>query len=144
MHPPAPLQASAAAFRPDAGLPAAPAGSVLCVDDNPLNTLVMQEYFRLRGFGTIRTTGSIAEAMAWAHADPPRAILLDLNLADGSGLELLAQLRADPATRQVPVAIVSGSTDEADLRAALALGARAWWPKPLDLSMLDEQLESLF
>lgn len=116
---------------------------MLCVDDNPLNTLLLQEYFRLRGFGPVRTAASIAQAMALARDDPPRAILLDLNLADGSGLELLAQLRADPATRRVPVAIVSGSTDEADLRAAMALGAQAWWPKPLDLSVLDEQLDTL-
>jgi CheY-like chemotaxis protein len=44
----------------------------------------------------------------------------------------------------VPVAIVSGSIEEGERRAALALGAQAWWPKPLDLSTLDERLDLLF
>ena len=85
----------------------------------------------------------MAEAVAMARADPPLAVLLDLNLHDGSGLEVLIQLRADAATRDVPVVIVSGSVDEAEREAAMALGAQAWWPKPLDLSVLDRQLELL-
>lgn len=118
-------------------------GHLLCVDDNPLSTFLMQEYSRLRGLPEVQVTGSVAEAVAMARADPPLAVLLDLNLHDGSGLEVLIQLRADAATRDVPVVIVSGSVDEAEREAAMALGAQAWWPKPLDLSVLDRQLELL-
>ena len=119
-------------------------GTLLCVDDNPLNTLLMQEYFRLRGYPPVRVASSVHEAVAMAQADPPLAVLLDLNLSDGSGLEVLAQLRAHPATRGVPVAIVSGSIEESEREAARVLGAQAWWPKPLDLSTLDERLDLLF
>lgn len=120
------------------------AGSVLCVDDNPLNTLLMQEYFRMRGYPPIRVATSICEAMEMAQADPPAVVLLDLNLSDGSGLEVLARLRSNPATRDVPVAIVSGSAEESEREAARLLGAQAWWPKPLDLSTLDARLDLLF
>lgn len=120
------------------------AGNVLCVDDNPLNTLLMQEYFRLRGYPPIRVAASICEAIAMAEAEPPKVVLLDLHLSDGSGLEVLARLRSNPITRDVPVAIVSGSAEESEREAACALGAQAWWPKPLDLSTLDARLDLLF
>jgi CheY-like chemotaxis protein len=71
-------------------------------------------------------------------------VLLDLNLSDGSGLEVLARLRSNPATRDVPVAIVSGSVEDSEREAARLLGAQAWWPKPLDLSTLDARLDLLF
>ncbi|HSW06193.1 response regulator [Aquabacterium sp.] len=119
-------------------------GRLLCVDDNPLNTLLLQEFFRMRGFPPVRVASSVREAVAMAQAEPPLAVLLDLNLSDGSGLEVLARLRAHPATHDVPVAIVSGSIEEDERAAAMALGAQAWWPKPLDLSTLDERLDLLF
>jgi CheY-like chemotaxis protein len=118
-------------------------GSVLIVDDNPINLLLLQEYFRLRGRESVRTAGTVREALALAREEPPLAILLDLHLPDGSGLDLLAHLRAEPALRHVPVAVVSASHDEAAHQAAIALGARAWWPKPLDLPLLDERLDEL-
>ena len=119
-------------------------GSVLIVDDNPINLLLLQEFFRLRGRESVRSACTVREALALAREEPPLAILLDLHLPDGSGLDLLAWLRADPRLRHVPVAVVSASHDESAHQAALALGARAWWPKPLDLPALDERLEELY
>ncbi|WP_284614311.1 response regulator [Aquabacterium humicola] len=118
-------------------------GSVLIVDDNPLNVLLLQEYFRMREREVARCAGTVREALAMARAEPPLAILLDLQLPDGNGLDLLAHLRADPVLRHVPVAIVSASHDEAAHEAAMALGARACWPKPLDLATLDDRLDEL-
>jgi CheY-like chemotaxis protein len=118
-------------------------GSVLIVDDNPINVLLLQEFFRLRGRETARCAGTVREALAMARNEPPLAILLDLHLPDGNGLDLLAHLRADPVLRHVPVVIVSASHDDAAHEAALALGARCCWPKPLDLATLDERLDEL-
>jgi len=119
------------------------AGHLLCIDDNPVNGLLMQEFFRLRSGLHVRVAGNGAEGLAMALADPPLAVLLDLMLPDMSGLDVLARLRAEPATRALPVAIVSGSMHAEDLRQAVQMGAQACWPKPLDLSRLDRQLDDL-
>lgn len=123
--------------------PTPPQRSLLCIDDNPVNGLLVQEYFRLRGQLPVRVAHSGSEGLAMAQAEPPLAVLLDLYLPDLDGLTVLTRLRADPRTAEVPVAIVSGSIDENDLLRARQLGAQACWRKPLDLTRIDALLDEL-
>src|SRR5262249_400700 len=96
--------------------------TLLIVDDEPLLRRTVLRLVGRMGIAVIdAATG--AEALRIAAEQPPTAILLDLTLADGSGLAVLAQLRAIPGTRDVPVLVYSGSTSEAVRRTALALGA---------------------
>jgi len=116
------------------------AGWLLCIEDNPVNGLLFEELFgRQMGLQvTVAETGQ--QGLALARALPPMAVLLDMTLPDISGLEVLAQLRADPRTRQVPVVIVSGHVAAQDWAAARALGVAACWPKPMDFGQLDSLL----
>ena len=116
---------------------------MLCIDDNPVSGLLVQEYFRLKLARPVRVASSGLEGLRMAWAQPPCAVLLDLSLPDLPGLQVLARLRAHPATRAVPVAIVSGSVEAEDEQQARALGAQAFWRKPLDLGALEGRFAEL-
>lgn len=120
-----------------------PQHPLLCIDDNPVNGLLVQEYFQVRHQRPVQLASTGMQGLSLATEHPPCAVLLDLGLPDLPGLEVLARLRAHPATRDVPVAIVSATDDDRDWARARALGARACWSKPLDFRLLGMQLEAL-
>jgi CheY-like chemotaxis protein len=84
--------------------------------------------------------------LAFAAADRPDLILLDLHLPDMPGDEVLRRLREDPRTRTIPVAVLSADAAPAQTRQLLAAGANAYLTKPLDvgqvLQLLDDALKN--
>ncbi|TXT37918.1 MAG: response regulator with CheY-like receiver domain and winged-helix DNA-binding domain [Comamonadaceae bacterium] len=62
----------------------------------------------------------------------PRVILLDLHLPKLSGLEVLRRLKADPQTQQIPVVVLTSSTEESDMRACYGLGVNSFVSKPVE------------
>jgi two-component system response regulator len=64
--------------------------------------------------------------------DRPRVILLDLKLPKVEGLEVLRALKNDPATRAIPVVILTSSREQKDLIEGYRLGASAYVQKPVD------------
>jgi CheY-like chemotaxis protein len=72
--------------------------------------------------------GSAGEALRLAHEFRPHGILLDIGLPDASGLSVLGQLKSDPATRHIPIHMLSG---EDHARAALEMGAVGYALKPV-------------
>ncbi|QYF94520.1 response regulator [Massilia sp. PAMC28688] len=81
-----------------------------------------------------------ADGLRTAHELLPDAILLDLGLPDGSGLDVLQKLKDDPEARHIPVHIVSAN-DRAD--AALQLGAVGYVVKPATRERLREVFQTL-
>lgn len=73
----------------------------------------------------------------------PSLLLLDLNLPTITGLQTLAQIRADARLRMLPVVVLSGSRRQQDIDAAYAAGANAYASKPVDARELDLLLRSL-
>lgn len=80
-----------------------------------------------------------AQALQWIdgtreEGDPkwPHLILLDLKLPKVTGLEVLASLRANVATRNVPVVVFTSSLEEKDLTKSYEHGANAYIRKPID------------
>ena len=79
-----------------------------------------------------------------AREHRPDVILLDVNLPDIPGQEVLAQLRADPRTSDIPILVITADATATQMQRMLASGARAYLTKPLDvkrfLSVLDDGL----
>jgi CheY-like chemotaxis protein len=77
----------------------------------------------------------------------PDLILLDMQLPDISGLELLRHLKADDDTADIPVIVVSADATTSRMQEALTLGAAHYITKPLDvarlLQVVDEALEAI-
>lgn len=114
---------------------------VLLVDDEP-DILVLGE-IALGEVGAfeVRTAASGAAALAAARAAPPDVVVLDFMLPDLAGPEVLAQLRADPATAHVPVVFLTAKAGQSEaLRAQGALGVL---PKPFNPMTLAWDLAAL-
>jgi len=115
---------------------------VLVVDDNRDAAEVLALLIEVEGFAaaTARTVAQAREAVASA---PPRLIFLDVNLPDGSGLDLLADVKADLKTAHIEVVMLSGMLDERLKEEAHLLGARAFITKPLAHEQLTALLAAL-
>ncbi|HEV8420372.1 MAG TPA: PAS domain S-box protein [Actinomycetota bacterium] len=120
-------------------------GTILHIEDNPANLKLIERILSgLRGVKLLSAMqGSLGLDMARQHR--PDVILLDLNLPDIQGQEVLGLLRADPRTRDIPVLVVSADATPEQLRNLRAAGAKAYLTKPLDvqrfLHVVDEALK---
>jgi PAS domain S-box-containing protein len=117
-----------------------PEGShrLLYIEDNPANVKLIERV--LEGFPDVAILaapqGSLGLELARQHHLD--MILLDLNLPDMSGFEVLRILQADPATREVPVVVISADATREQIRRVLDAGARAYLTKPLDVQEFAE------
>ena len=117
---------------------------LLVVDDEPHIGLLLRLQLESRGY-ELRLARSLFEARAALLADEaerPDALLLDLHLPDGSGVDLLRELRDRPSTATLPVIILTAEGEERVLQEARRLGA-ATVTKPFSPSKLSAQLGTL-
>jgi CheY-like chemotaxis protein len=119
---------------------ARPQGEVLYIEDNPVNLMLVQEFFRRWPGVTLRSASLGAEGLALARSDPPDLVLLDMQLPDMTGLQVLAQLQAEPATAAVPVVALSASAMPDEIALARRAGARDYWTKPLHFERFASEL----
>ena len=112
---------------------------VLIVDDEPLIRWTMQQALTAWGFEPVEAADATTAIRAFEHC-PPDAVLLDINLPDGSGLELLRRFKRErPKTA---VIIVSGEVIVANTIEALRGGADDFITKPIDLNELRIALQN--
>jgi CheY-like chemotaxis protein len=82
----------------------------------------------------------LERALAWA----PALILLDMQLPDMDGHEVLRRLRLQPATAAIPCIALSANAMPEDIDRALAAGMSDYWTKPLDFRAFMASLDALF
>lgn len=129
---PAPLAALAASPRRGQALAPPAGGSVLYVEDDPMNALLVSQLLSRWPTVSCEVAPTGTEGLAAARASRPSLVLLDMNLPDMSGVELLGKLRAEPDTRDLHVVALSASVLTQDIAAANAAGAAEYWTKPID------------
>jgi CheY-like chemotaxis protein len=116
--------------------------SVLYIEDNPANVEVVARFLRGKPNPTLLSAISGRAGLECAVRDLPDIILLDLNLPDLQGDEVLNELKADPATAAIPVIILSADASRGVIHRLLANGAFAYLTKPIELAELGELLDS--
>ncbi len=105
-------------------------GTVLVVDDTPQNLSIMGEL--LQPFYRVRIANSGEKALRAARSEPrPDLILLDVMMPGMDGYEVLRQLRADVATRDMPVIFVTAMDGSSNEEYGLSLGAVDYITKPV-------------
>jgi CheY-like chemotaxis protein len=109
-----------------------PGGCVLYVEDNTVNVLLVRQLLSRWPTTQLMVAGSVAEGMAQLRARRPDLVLLDMQLPDGNGVEVLQQMQQDPAMRGIPVVTLSASAEPEEVAAARAAGALDYWTKPID------------
>jgi CheY-like chemotaxis protein len=128
---------------------------VLLVEDDQGDVLMTREafeYYKIRNTLHVVTDGEQALQFVrrtgdYADAPRPGLIMLDLNLPRRDGLEVLAELKADPELRVIPVVILTTSQAEEDILRSYSLHANAYVTKPVDFERFIDvirQIDSFF
>jgi two-component system, sensor histidine kinase and response regulator len=114
---------------------------VLIADDDPVITQTVRTGLRARGW-EVDVAADAMQAVMFAVRSVPDAVILDIQMPGGTGLMALERLRSSLKTRFVPVLVLSGSTDPAQL-AGVKEKADRFLPKPVDLDALEAALREL-
>ena len=124
---------------------------VLLVEDNRDDAALAiraLEGAKLRNRVTVVGSGLDALAVLrredrFGDAPRPDLILLDLNLPGKDGRDVLAEIKGDDMLRDIPIVVVTGSQDEADVRRSYGLHANAYVIKPIDPKAFLEAVGSI-
>jgi DNA-binding response OmpR family regulator len=111
--------------------------TVLVVDDDPVILKLLEVNFEMEGF-TVLTARDGEEGIEVARTDQPDLIVSDIMMPKVSGLELVTALKADPATSEIPIILLSAKAQNADVRSGLDAGADDYVTKPFEpLDLVD-------
>ena len=115
-----------------------PAGRILAVDDEPFDLMLIERFLARADFQVTRASGGV---QAWRMLqDPnqelPEAILLDRQMPEMNGIELLTQIMDDPRLRDIPVIMQTGLSDPDQIAYGIACGARYYLAKPFTGELL--------
>jgi diguanylate cyclase (GGDEF)-like protein len=102
--------------------------AILVVDDAPENVMLLS--LILKDLGTVSSALSGREAIDKALENPPDLILLDIQMPELDGYDVIKALKNDPRTENVPVIFVTGLSDDGDEEKGLKLGAIDYITKP--------------
>jgi CheY-like chemotaxis protein len=106
--------------------------TILVIDDDFANRQVLQLVLKRNGYAAVLAEDG-GEGLRKAKETQPDLILLDFFMPGEDGFEVLAQLKADPALRNIPVVIFTVLVREESERKALEMGAAAYVTKPFDI-----------
>ncbi|MCC9597213.1 MULTISPECIES: PAS domain-containing protein [unclassified Rubrivivax] len=127
-----------------AAAPGSSSGTVLYVEDNPVNALIVSELVARRSDLRLVIADDGASGVRRAAELRPDLILLDMQLPDIDGHEVMRQLRAQPQTASIPVVALSANAMPEEIERALAAGMADYWTKPLDFRAFMVSLEAMF
>ena len=129
---------------PPAAVGAGARATLLYVEDNAVNALIVEELVARRPDLRLHIAADGNAGLAQARALRPDLILLDMQLPDMDGFEVLRRLRADPLTAAIPCIALSANAMPEDIHRALAAGVQDYWTKPLDFDAFMAALARLF
>jgi DNA-binding response OmpR family regulator len=115
---------------------------ILVVEDQAPTADLIVEVLRAEGYD-VQTVDTLAKARARLKKAPPELMILDRNLPDGDGVDLLAEIRGDEKLGMTPVIILTAQKDVADKVAGLKTGADDYVAKPFNTEELVARVGAL-
>ena len=124
---------------------------VLLVEDNPGDVRLTKEALKEgKMLNRVTVVGDGVEALSflrrqgkYADAGQPDLILLDLNLPKKDGRQVLAEIKADPGLKRIPVVVLTTSSAEEDILKTYDLHANCYVTKPVDLEQFMRVVKSI-
>ena len=114
---------------------------ILIVDDEPYNLDYLEQ--ELEGFNyDTMTAANGQEALEKIQKEPPDLILLDIMMPVMDGFTVLGALKSNPATRDLPVIVISANNDMKSVVKGIAMGAEDYLPKPFEPALLFARISS--
>ncbi|MDZ4791728.1 MAG: response regulator [Hyphomicrobiales bacterium] len=110
------------------------AKTVLIVEDNELNMKLFHDLLEAHGYDTLQTRSGV-EAITLARKHKPDLILMDIQLPEVSGLDVIKWLKEDNATKAIPVIAVTAFAMKGDEERIREGGCEAYISKPISVSM---------
>jgi CheY-like chemotaxis protein len=125
--------------------PSAPTSTlaVLYIEDETANAVLMQRIFNLWPSYHLVTTANGRDGLDLIHRSPPDLLLLDGNLPDLDGSEVLRQIRDDPDIADLPVIVISADASRTRIDRLTALGANEYLVKPFAIDHLERLIIDL-
>ena len=115
---------------------------LLLIDDDIRLTGMVGDYLRTNGY-EVDCAGTLAQGRERLRGQPYDALVLDLMLPDGDGLELTKELRADPRHKRLPLLMLTARGESLDRVVGLELGADDYLPKPFEARELLARIKAL-
>ena len=115
----------------------------LVAEDDPDIQIILRMVLTRMGKCEVTVTDRGEEILSLAKTDPPDFILLDVMLPEMSGYDICKALKADAATREIPVIFLTARSMPAEIKEALTLGALGYLSKPFDPMTLVPQINEL-
>jgi two-component system, cell cycle response regulator DivK len=115
---------------------------ILIVEDNENNRMLVRDVLQSRGYQT-EETDTAEEGLRLAQTARPALILMDIQLPGMNGIEALKRLRADAATREIPVMAVTASAMTQDRQTIMAAGFDAYQTKPINVRQFVEAVRGV-
>jgi CheY-like chemotaxis protein len=124
---------------------------ILLIEDSPADILLTREAFEeSRILNTLHVAEDGVQAMdflrklgAYASVPRPDLILLDLNLPRKNGREVLAEIKADPDLKKIPIVVLTTSSAEEDVLKAYDLNANCYVVKPVGFDNFMQAMQSI-
>lgn len=139
---PAPAPAPAPASAPDDSADLASA-TVLIVDDHEQNLELLHAYVEESLGCKVRSARTGVEALDIVAAAQPDIVLLDVMMPRMSGFQVCAKLKGDPATRDIPIVMVTALNEVGDVERAVEAGADDFLTKPVNRLELITRVKNL-
>ena len=115
---------------------------ILYVEDNEDNVYMLKNRLSRAGFTVVIAKNGM-HGIAMANSEQPDLILMDLTLPDIDGEEATRRIKADPATKRIPVLALTANAMSADRDSAIAAGCDDFDTKPVDMPRLLEKIDAL-
>jgi two-component system chemotaxis response regulator CheY len=116
---------------------------VLVVDDQMSMRALIRSYLRKLGFETIDEADSGKAAYLELGKRPYNLVISDMNMANGTGLELLKMMRAHPVLKRVPVIMATGNSDSATVQSVVQAGVNGYVVKPVAQDQLEARVTKI-
>src|SRR5215472_12678772 len=121
--------------------PSIPASSLLIVDDNRVNRIMLSRYITKLGYQAALAENG-RQALEKLQGEPFDLVLLDVQMPEMNGYQVLEQLKADTRLREIPVIMISAVEELESVVKCIALGAQDYLPKPFDPVLLNARISA--
>jgi two-component system cell cycle response regulator len=121
--------------------PSTPASSLLVVDDNSMNRIMLSRYITKLGYHA-RLCENGRQALEKLQGEPFDLVLLDVQMPEMDGYQVLGYLKADPRLRDIPVIMISAVEELESVVRCVELGAQDYLPKPFNPVLLRARLST--
>ncbi|HEV3471725.1 MAG TPA: response regulator [Actinomycetota bacterium] len=115
---------------------------ILVADDDPVILRLIQVNLELEGYKVL-TANNGEEAVATATSETPDLVILDIMMPRLDGYQTCEQLKANDATKDIPVVFLSAKAQQADIEKGKSYGVEEYLTKPFDPTELIEVVERL-